>query len=49
MYDVTADKITYHLVDLPPVIVLGIIGGILGSIHNFLLEKVLRIYNRINE
>ena len=49
MYDVTADKITYHLVDLPPVIVLGIIGGILGSLHNFLLEKVLRVYNRINE
>ncbi|KAJ0960341.1 hypothetical protein J5N97_001825 [Dioscorea zingiberensis] len=49
MFDVTADKITYHLVDLPPVIVLGIIGGILGSLYNFLLEKVLRIYNHINE
>lgn len=49
MFDVTSDTVTYHLVDLPPVILLGIIGGILGSFYNFLLEKVLRIYNLINE
>ncbi|XP_058112053.1 putative chloride channel-like protein CLC-g [Magnolia sinica] len=49
MFDVTAANISYHLTDLPPVIVLGIIGGILGSIYNFLLERVIRIYNFINE
>lgn len=49
MFDVTSDTVAYHLVDLPPVIVLGIIGGILGSFYNFLLDKVLRIYNLINE
>lgn len=49
MFDVTAESVSYHLVDLPPVIVLGIIGGILGSLYNFLLDKVLRIYTHINE
>ncbi|CAL9053990.1 unnamed protein product [Musa banksii] len=49
MFDVTSADVTYHLDDLPPVIVLGIIGGILGSSYNFLLDKVLRIYNLINE
>ncbi|KAG1327894.1 Chloride channel protein CLC-c [Cocos nucifera] len=49
MFDVTSDTVAYHLVDLPPVILLGIIGGILGSFYNFLLDKVLRIYNLINE
>lgn len=49
MYDVTSANISYHLRDVPPVLVLGIIGGILGSIYNFLLNKVLRLYNFINE
>lgn len=49
MFDVTSADVTYHLVDLPPVIVLGIIGGILGSFYNSLLDKVLRVYNLINE
>ncbi|KAJ6803983.1 putative chloride channel-like protein CLC-g [Iris pallida] len=49
MFDVTSDAVSYHLVDLPPVIFLGVVGGILGSFYNFLLEKVLRIYSIINE
>ncbi|WOK94212.1 chloride channel-like protein CLC-g isoform X1 [Canna indica] len=49
MFDVTSADVTYHLVDLPPAIILGVIGGILGSLHNLLLEKVLRVYNLINE
>lgn len=49
MFDVTADYVTYHLVDLPPVITLGVLGGILGSLYNFFLDKVLRLYNFINE
>ncbi|KAL6844057.1 hypothetical protein ACP4OV_025730 [Aristida adscensionis] len=49
MFDVTADYVTYHLVDLPSVITLGVFGGILGSLYNFFLDKVLRLYNLINE
>ncbi|GMQ07237.1 hypothetical protein CsSME_00051516 [Camellia sinensis var. sinensis] len=49
MFDVTSANVTYHLVDVPPVFLLGMIGGILGSLYNFLLEKVLRIYSLINE
>lgn len=49
MFDVYSASISYHLVDVPPVLLLGVIGGILGSLYNFLLGKVLRIYNCINE
>ncbi|KAL5987624.1 hypothetical protein ACLOJK_035374 [Asimina triloba] len=47
MFDVNSGSMTYHISDLPYAIVLGIIGGIFGSFYNFLLEKVLRIYNVI--
>ncbi|KAK8951527.1 putative chloride channel-like protein CLC-g [Platanthera zijinensis] len=49
MFDVTADNVSYRLSDIPPVIILGVIGGILGSFYNFLLDKVLRIYTIIHE
>ncbi|KAK6945162.1 Chloride channel, voltage gated [Dillenia turbinata] len=49
MFDVTSEDSQYHLSDAPYVLVLGVIGGILGSLYNFLLEKVLRIYSLINE
>ncbi|XP_050212682.1 putative chloride channel-like protein CLC-g isoform X2 [Mercurialis annua] len=49
MFDVYSANITYHLIDVPPVLLLGVIGGILGSFYNFVLEKVLRVYNLINE
>lgn len=49
MFNVTSEDVAYHLVDIPPVILLGVIGGIMGSLYNFLMEKVLRIYSRINE
>ncbi|XP_021682020.1 putative chloride channel-like protein CLC-g isoform X2 [Hevea brasiliensis] len=49
MFDVYSANITYHLIDVPPVLLLGVVGGILGSLYNFLLDKVLRIYNLINE
>ncbi|KAG8372685.1 hypothetical protein BUALT_Bualt12G0093200 [Buddleja alternifolia] len=48
MYDVTSANISYHFMDVPPVLLLAIIGGILGSIYNFLLNKVLKLYNVIN-
>ncbi|KAK9070822.1 hypothetical protein SSX86_011224 [Deinandra increscens subsp. villosa] len=49
MFDVTSVDVTYHLTDVPPVLVLAVIGGIAGSLYNFLLGKVLRLYNLINE
>ncbi|KAL5547752.1 hypothetical protein UlMin_002983 [Ulmus minor] len=49
MFDVYSANISYHISDVPPVLLLGIVGGILGSIYNFLLDKVLRMYNLINE
>ncbi|KAJ6912887.1 chloride channel-like family protein [Populus alba x Populus x berolinensis] len=49
MFDVYSESVTYHLIDVPPVLALGVIGGILGSLYNFLLDKVLRIYNLVNE
>ncbi|KVI11698.1 Chloride channel ClC-plant [Cynara cardunculus var. scolymus] len=49
MYDVTSVNISYHLKDVPPVLLLGVIGGIAGSVYNCLLGKVLRLYNLINE
>ncbi|XP_057967246.1 putative chloride channel-like protein CLC-g [Malania oleifera] len=49
MFDVTSANVSYHLIDVPPVLFLGVIGGILGSLYNVLLDKVLRIYSIINE
>ncbi|KAK7388615.1 hypothetical protein VNO78_23437 [Psophocarpus tetragonolobus] len=49
MFDAYSASISYHLVDVPPVFILGVIGGILGSLFNLMLSKVLRIYNYINE
>ncbi|KAI6681557.1 hypothetical protein NL676_035438 [Syzygium grande] len=48
MYDVTSTNISSHLRDVPPVLLLGALGGLFGSLHNFLLDKVLRVYNVIN-
>ncbi|XP_061350762.1 putative chloride channel-like protein CLC-g isoform X2 [Gastrolobium bilobum] len=49
MFDAYSASISYHVADVPPVFILGVIGGILGSFYNFLLNKVLRIYNFINQ
>lgn len=49
MFDVYSANISYHLVDVPPVLLLGVVGGILGSFYNFLLDKVIRLYNLISE
>jgi chloride channel 7 len=40
---------TYHLKDIPTVILIGVIGALLGALYNFLMKNVLRIYNIINE
>ncbi|KAJ7970087.1 Chloride channel protein like [Quillaja saponaria] len=49
MYDVSTVKVKYSLADLLAAILLGAIGGILGSIYNYLVDKVLRVYSIINE
>ncbi|XAR51996.1 hypothetical protein NMG60_11006818 [Bertholletia excelsa] len=49
MFDVSGVSVRYHIMDLIPVAVIGVIGGILGSLYNYLLHKVLRLYNLINE
>ena len=50
MFDVSsANPAAYSMPDLLLVIFLGVVGGILGSIYNFLVDKVLRTYSIINE
>ncbi|URD71861.1 Voltage gated chloride channel [Musa troglodytarum] len=48
-YDVIADTVAYRLADLPPVILLGVIGGVLGSLYNVLMVKVLHACSLVNE
>lgn len=48
MFNVTKENFAYHLSDVPPVLLLGLIGGLLGALYNFILEKVLRLYSFIN-
>ncbi|KAI4347416.1 hypothetical protein L6164_008232 [Bauhinia variegata] len=49
MYDVSAAKVTYSEYDIIAVLLLGIIGGLLGSVYNYLVDKVVRTYSIINE
>ncbi|XP_061370262.1 chloride channel protein CLC-b-like [Gastrolobium bilobum] len=49
MYDVSNVTVSYHVMDIIPVAIIGIIGGVLGSLYNYLLHKVLRLYNLINQ
>ncbi|XP_020246030.1 chloride channel protein CLC-a-like isoform X2 [Asparagus officinalis] len=49
LFDVSAVTVRYQWMDLPPVLFIGIIGGVLGSLYNYLLYKVLRVYSLINE
>lgn len=49
MYDVSSTTTVYSGSDVLVVLVLGVIGGIFGSLYNFLINKVLRLYGFINE
>ena len=49
MFDVNSSQATYDTPDLLTVIFLGIVGGIFGSLYNFLVDKVLRTYSIFNE
>lgn len=49
MFDVSTVSITYRVVDLIPVVLLGVIGGVVGAVYNYLLAKTLRLYALINQ
>lgn len=49
MYDVSAATESYGVPDILAVLFLGVIGGIFGSLYNYLVDKVLRTYSIINE
>ncbi|KAB2614092.1 chloride channel protein CLC-b [Pyrus ussuriensis x Pyrus communis] len=49
MFDVSTVTVTYHAWDIIPVAVIGIIGGVSGSMYNYLLDKILRLYSLINQ
>ncbi|KAH1043201.1 hypothetical protein GLYMA_09G157900v4 [Glycine max] len=48
MYDVSSANITYSASGIFAVLLLGAIAGILGSIYNYLVDKVVRTYSIIN-
>ncbi|XP_074316521.1 chloride channel protein CLC-a-like [Silene latifolia] len=49
MFDVSDADVHYHASDIIPVILIGVFGGILGSLYNYVLIKVIRLYSLINE
>ncbi|KAK3027762.1 hypothetical protein RJ639_042254 [Escallonia herrerae] len=49
MYDVSSAAASYNIPDIVAVLLLGVIGGIFGSLYNYLVDKVLRTYSIINE
>ncbi|XP_010274995.1 PREDICTED: chloride channel protein CLC-c [Nelumbo nucifera] len=49
MFDVSSAISTYSTQDVLAVLILGIIGGIFGSLYNYFVDKVLRTYSIINE
>lgn len=49
MYDVSAARESYGTTDILAVLILGVIGGIFGSLYYYLVDKVLRTYSIVNE
>lgn len=49
MFEVNSGPVLYSTPDLLAVVFLGVIGGVLGSLYNYLVDKVLRTYRIINE
>ncbi|KAI8532027.1 hypothetical protein RHMOL_Rhmol11G0181100 [Rhododendron molle] len=49
MFDVNSAVPKYSTPDLLAIMLLGIIGGIFGSLYNYFVDKVLRTYSIINE
>ncbi|KAM7268199.1 hypothetical protein ACFE04_010365 [Oxalis oulophora] len=49
MFDVSNVVVSYRLMDVIPITIIGILGGLLGSLYNHVLHKILRLYNLINQ
>ena len=49
MYDVSSAAAIFSAPDILAVVFLGTIGGFLGSLYNYLVDKVVRTYSIINE
>ncbi|XP_062091468.1 chloride channel protein CLC-c-like isoform X2 [Humulus lupulus] len=49
MYDVSSAEAIFSAPDILAVIFLGVIGGLLGSLYNYLVDKVVRTYSIVNE
>lgn len=49
IFDVSEVSVSYHVIDLLPVVVIAVFGGVLGSLYNHVLHMILRLYNLINE
>lgn len=48
LFDVSDVTVRYHVGDLLPVTLVGVLGGVLGALYNHVLHQVLRLYNLIN-
>ncbi|KAJ1277459.1 hypothetical protein BS78_04G005800 [Paspalum vaginatum] len=48
IFDVSDVTVRYHVGDLLPVTLVGVLGGVLGALYNHVLHQVLRLYNLIN-
>ncbi|CAA3008089.1 chloride channel CLC-c-like [Olea europaea subsp. europaea] len=49
MFDVNSADPSYNTPDLLAIMLIGVLGGIFGSLYNYLVDKVLRTYSIINE
>ncbi|XP_042006505.1 chloride channel protein CLC-c-like [Salvia splendens] len=49
MFDMHSSIPTYTNADLLAVVLIGVVGGLLGSLYNFFVDKVLRTYTFVNE
>ncbi|KAM0064104.1 putative CBS domain, chloride channel, voltage gated, chloride channel, core [Helianthus debilis subsp. tardiflorus] len=49
MFDINSSIPDYNMVDLLAITLIAVVGGILGSLYNYLVDKVLRVYTIINE
>ena len=49
MFEMHSAIPNYTNADLLAVVLIGVLGGLLGSLYNFFVDKVLRTYTLVNE